>query len=162
MPLLTNAGEARSEDLELQADFQLSHSSRVSFGGSWMYARLTEDVPLANLRAGDRLPGSAEVNANLGLLQEFELAGHAASLRADAIYVGPFDSNVVPTPNTEAGDYVKLDLAARMIFQKLAVDLYVRNVTNEDAFTMRSAYGVSTELPWISPAPAHSRCAVRL
>lgn len=145
-PFTTNAGQARSEGLELQADFQLTHSSRVSLGGSWTHARLTEDVPLASLHVGDRLPGSAEVNANLGLLQEFELAGRPASLRADAIYVGPFDSNVVTTPNTEAGSYVKLDLAARMVFQRLAVDLYVRNVTNEDAFTMRSAYGVSSDL----------------
>ena len=51
---------ARSEGVELQANFQIAESFRVDLGGSWIDARLTEDVPALNAEDGNRLPGSPE------------------------------------------------------------------------------------------------------
>lgn len=131
-----NAGGARSEGIELQANFHVTDAFRVEVGGSWIDARLTKDVPVQGFKAGDRLPASPKVNANLGLQYEFDIAGHAAFVRADSIYVGPFFAVVGDSsPDTEAGDYVKLDATARVTMRNLNIDLYVRNLTNEDALT---------------------------
>ncbi len=140
---LANAGEARSEGVELQANFQLTEAVRVDVGGSWIKAELTKDVPVQGFVAGMRLPGSPKSSANLGLQYAFGIAGHAAFVRADAIYVGSFYGDVLQTPSTESGGYVKLDTTARVSFDNLNIDLFVRNLTNEDAFTFRGSYGVA-------------------
>ncbi len=130
-----NVGSARNEGVEVQTNVPLSDSIRADFGGSYIRARLTKDVPAQGVTAGDRLPGSPKVNANLGLQYAFDIAGYPGSVRADAIYVGTFYSAVPQSPATESGDYVKLDASARVTIKNLNVDLYARNLTNEDAFT---------------------------
>jgi iron complex outermembrane recepter protein len=70
----------------------------------------------------------------------FNIAGHSASIRADATYVGKFKIAITdPTPPEDnlAGDYVKLDVSARVSLADVSLDLYVHNLTNEDAFTSR-------------------------
>ncbi len=134
---LANAGGAVSEGVELQASFQITEPLRIDFGSSWIDARLTEDLPGIPGSEDNRLAGVPKVNANLGVQFGFALAGYPASVRADSIYVGPFFGNILESPNTKAGDYVKLDLSARVQIRNLNVDLLVRNVTNEDAFSFR-------------------------
>lgn len=135
---LTNAGEARSEGIELQTSFRLTEALRVDFGGSYVDATLTEDAPTLGAAAGARLP-SPKVNANLGLQYEFDIAGHAAFVRVDSIYVGDFYADLRASPNSKAGDYMKLDASARVAIRNLNVDFFARNLTNEDAFTARGA-----------------------
>ncbi len=134
---VANAGTARSEGLELQASWRISPAFQADFGGSYVDARLTRDVPTEGFKAGDRLPGGPRVNANVGLQHNFTIAGRESLIRADAIYVGPFHGGVLALDNTEAGDYVKLDATARVVIDHLNLDLYVRNLTDEDAFTYR-------------------------
>lgn len=133
----SNAGDALSEGVEFQATYQVTEPFRIDFGGSWIDARLTEDVPALGARADNRLAGSPKVNANLGLQYSFELGGHEAVVRADSIYVGRFFGDILESPTTESGDYVKLDVSGRVVLGRLEVDLFVRNLTNEDAFTFR-------------------------
>ncbi len=135
-----NAGGARSRGVEVQANFLVTNALRVDIGGSYIDARLTEDVPAQGFFADDRLPGTPKVNGNLGLQYEFDVAGRTAFVRADAIYMGSFFGNVLESPSTEAGGYVKLDATARLVVDKLNIDLFVRNLTNEDAFTFRDSY----------------------
>lgn len=132
-----NAGEAVSEGAEVQASFQITEPLRVDFGGSLIHAKLTKDIPAQNISSGNRLPGSPEINANLSLQYGFEIGGRKASVRADSIYVGSFYGNLQESPNTKSGDYVKLDASARVEIGNLDIDLFVRNLTNEDAFTFR-------------------------
>lgn len=134
-----NAGEALSEGIELQMSFQATDSFRVDLGGSRINARLAEDVPAARLKKGNRLAGVPKVNANLGLQYEFALAGQEAMVRADSTYIGSFFGNILESPLTKAGDYVKVDASLRVAIQDLSVTLYVHNLTNEDAFSFRRA-----------------------
>ena len=137
---VTNAGTARSEGVEVQANFQLTAPLRIDFGGSWNKAELTEEVAGPVLfESGDRLPGAPRMNANLGLQYEFKLGAYEAFLRADSIYVGSFYGDIPQSPNLKTDDYVKVDASARVAIGKLNVDLFVRNLTNEDAFTFRGA-----------------------
>src|SRR5262249_126936 len=66
-----NAGGAASEGVEVQGNLRLGAAFSADFGGSWIHARLTQDVPALNAYRGARLPGSPEANANLGLQYEF-------------------------------------------------------------------------------------------
>lgn len=133
---LSNFGKARSEGVELQASVRVTDALRVDFGGSYIDARLTEDAPSLGISAGTRLP-SPKINANLSLQYGFDIAGRTAFVRTDAIYVGSFHSNVTQAPNSKAGGYVKLDASARVVVANLNIDLFVRNLTNEDDFTYR-------------------------
>jgi iron complex outermembrane receptor protein len=133
---LINATKAQSDGAELQANFQIAKPLRLDVGGSWVHARLTEavtnlTVPIA---AGTRLPGSPEVNANLGLQYGFSIGGHEAFLRADSTYVGTFKSALTDT-RPFSGGYVKIDVSARVTIQNLSIDLFARNLTNADEFT---------------------------
>jgi iron complex outermembrane receptor protein len=94
-------------------------------------------VPAQGFSSGDALPGTPKESLNLGLQYAFDVSGHAAHVRADSIYVGRFFGDIPQSPNQEAGDYVKINASARMEFGSLDVDLYIHNLTNEDAFVAR-------------------------
>ncbi len=135
---VTNAGEALSEGIELQASWQIGRPLRVDFGASSIHARLTEGVLAQNIPRGNRLAGSPKYNANLGLQYEFAIAGHPAYVRADSIYVGSFYGDLLESPNNKGGDYIKIDASARISFGDFSAGLFVENLTGEDSFTYRS------------------------
>lgn len=137
---VANAGEALSEGVELQTRFQVTEAFRIDLGGSWVHARLTEAVPALGAPDGRELPGAPEYNANLGMEYAFEVGGHKASVRADSIYVGSYFGNLQQSPNVETDDYVKVDASARLEIRDLKIDLFVRNLTDEDAFSFRSTF----------------------
>ncbi|WP_161830745.1 TonB-dependent receptor [Steroidobacter agaridevorans] len=133
-----NAGAARSEGVELQAQYHVQDNFQIYVGGSLIDAKLTKDAPIQGFADGDRLPGSPEESANLGVQYSFDVAGHLVSLRVDSIYVGSFYSTLKPLPHQEAGDYVKVDASARVEIDNLSIDLFIRNLTDEDAFAQRA------------------------
>lgn len=132
-----NAGSARSQGIELQTRIRLTDALRADIGGSYIKAELTEDVPAQGYEAGDRLPGAPKLNGTVGLQYDFDLLGHAAFVRGDASYVGSFYSDVIQTPNALAGDYVNVNTTARISIERFNLDLYVRNLTDADAYTNR-------------------------
>ncbi len=134
-----NAGSARSQGIELQTRIRVTDALRADIGGSYIKAELTEDVPAQGYSAGDRLPGAPKVNGTVGVQYDFDFLGHEAFVRGDASYVGSFYSDVIQTPNALAGDYVKVNTTARVSIDQLTLDLYVRNLTDEDAYTNRSS-----------------------
>ncbi len=132
-----NAGSSTSQGVEFQANVRVTDAIRLDVGGSYVDAKLSEAIgqPL-NAPKGTRLP-SPKVNANLGLEYGFQVAGYQTFLRTDVVYVGPFSSTVSLLPNTVAGDYVRIDLSARVEVRNFNVTLFVDNLGNEDAFTYR-------------------------
>lgn len=145
---VTNAGGAKSEGVELQMSFQVTEPLRIDLGGSWIRAQLTEDVPNVPPRgvfSGERLPGSPKVNANLGVQYDFHLGRYQAFVRADSTYVGQFYDDILQSPALRSGDYLKLDASARVSIRNLNIDLFVRNLANEDAYTFRGAFVGTTD-----------------
>jgi iron complex outermembrane recepter protein len=139
----TNVGGATSDGVELQASVFVTQGLRIDFGGSYTKAELSEDAPrlLPPAFDGDRLPGSPEVNLNLAAQYDFDIAGNEAFVRADSFYTGKVYGDLQQTPNTLAGDYIKVDARAGVTINRLNVELFVRNVTNEDSFTWRGLNG---------------------
>lgn len=140
-----NAGKARTKGAEFQVSVALTDALRADFGGSYLDAKLTEDAPALGAVAGDRLPGSPKVNANLSLQYDFAIGGREAFIRADSIYIGPFYGDVYQSAATRAGDYIKIDLTGRVTFGKVGLDLFVQNLTNQDAYTFRGTSDVGRE-----------------
>lgn len=134
-----NAGKAQSRGVELEVNWQLTDAVRVNVGGSYVDAEFREDVPLLATPdiKGVRVPGAPRVNGSVGLQYDFSIGGYAAFVRTDSIYVGEFYTTIKPDDATRAGDYVKVDATARVTLNKLSLELFVRNLTNEDAFTFR-------------------------
>src|SRR5262249_22002258 len=137
-----NSGKARSKGIELQANFQLTKAFLATAGGSYTDAVLTTDVPAQGFHSGDALPGSPKTIANLSLQYTFSIAGRAAFVRADSSYVGTFYLDVPRTPTQKAGGYTKVDMTLRVpVGTGLDMDLFVHNLTNEDAYVSRQSGG---------------------
>ncbi len=137
-----NIGAATSDGVELQANLFVTERLKIEFGGGYVNARLAKDAPTLNARKGARLPGSPKVSANLAVQYEFDLAGFDAFLRADSFYSGEFYGDLQESLATRAGDYIKLDTRAGVNIRHLSIELFARNLTNEDAFTWRSVSAI--------------------
>lgn len=134
---VSNAGEARSRGVELQMSYQPGGGIRVSFGASYTDAELRTDNEDLGAFSGDRLPGSPQWIANLGLQYDFNLAGRAAFIRADSAYRGEFYSDFLQSPTARSGGYVLLDARAGIRFDRVNVELFVDNLTDVDDFIWR-------------------------
>ncbi len=134
---VSNVGGATSDGVEFQASVFVVDGLRVDFGAGYVNAELSKDAPAlpGSPKDGARLPGSPKVSANLAAQYDFNVAGHRAFVRADSFYVGKFYGDLLQTPGTAAGDYVKVDARAGVAIRNLTVELFVRNLTDEDAFT---------------------------
>lgn len=137
----SNVGAATSTGVEFQGSVMVLKGLRLDFGAGYTKAELSKDAPALGVEDGARLPGSPEVNANLSAQYDFELAGYTAFVRADSFYAGEFFGDLLETPDTRAGDYVKVDARTGVAISNLSVELFVRNLTNEDAYTWRSSFG---------------------
>lgn len=137
----TNVGDAVSKGAEVQVGWALSRGLRLDFGASYTNAELVEDAPQLTpipAFAGDRLPGSPRFSANFSAQYETTLGGYETFFRADSLYAGEFYGDLQQSSTLEAGDYAKLDVRAGIALKNVDLELFVRNVTNEDAYTWRT------------------------
>lgn len=134
-----NGGSATSEGVDVQASVAAARGLRLDFGVGYTQPEFSRDVPTQGWRKGDRLPGSPKVNANFAAQYDFVIAGYNAFVRADSMYSGEFYGDVQRTAALRVDDYYKIDARAGMTFSSLGVEVFVRNVTNKDAFTFRGS-----------------------
>lgn len=134
---IANAGTARAQGVELEANFALTDAFRINVGGSYIDSKLRNDASAIGAVRGDRTPGAPVWNGSVGLQHDFAIGDTKGFVRADAVYVGPFYGDFAETANTRSGDYIKGDVTARVSFAKLDLDLFVRNVTNSGGFSFR-------------------------
>ncbi len=134
-----NAGAATSDGVELQASVSVRRGLRLDFGAGYTKAELAEDAPglLPPAFKGDRLPGSPKLSANLSAQYEFAILGRNAFVRLDSFYTGKFYGDLQQSLFTEAGNYTKVDLRTGVAIGHLGLELFVRNLTDESAFTWR-------------------------
>lgn len=134
-PYTANAGSVTSEGVELQASLSLTEGLRFDFGLGYNDAQIAEDIPAQQWVKGMPTPGSPEWNANVAVQYDFDAGGLPAFIRSDVLYVGEFYDDVFEAPTKRAGDYIKVDARAGVELNNLSVELFVRNLTDEDAIT---------------------------
>lgn len=133
-----NAGAARSDGAEVQATFLAMEGLRIDLGAGYTRAKLSADAPNIAGQKGDRLPGSPKLSGNVALQYDFSILGHSAYVRADSFYTGRFYRDLQQTAGFDAGNYVKIDTRAGLSIRSLLMEVYVRNLTNQDAYTWRT------------------------
>ena len=141
--ITANAGKALSQGFEIETIYQLSENLRISLGGAYTNAELTDvnaDVS-SSFSKGDRLPSSPESSVNLGLEYGFYLGEYASYMRGDYAYVSDFFSVAGETGGGDgsgaqaAGDYGQLNMSAGVAMGDFNIELVANNLTNEDALT---------------------------
>ncbi|MDB9952701.1 TonB-dependent receptor [Porticoccaceae bacterium] len=132
-----NAGEAKSEGVEIELQAQLSENLRTDLSASYGEATLVGDSNIGN--DGDNLPGSADFNLSLAVQYDFMLANHDSFARIDYTYISEYfstfsgsESSATPTPS---GDFGQINLKAGIQFDQISLDLFVNNATNDDGLT---------------------------
>lgn len=136
-----NGGTAESKGLELTATARPVDGLSLLFTAAYTDAELTEDTdPLVGGLDGDPLPYVPELTLALGGDYEWSVFGDAtAYVGGQVAYTGERPSNfdnrtgALPTdPIQETDDYTTLDLRAGFLFDHWSVELYGRNVTDEE------------------------------
>ena len=143
---IVNAGEAEVDGIELEMFAKPTEQLFLSFGLTWLDARLTTDqildptvsAPGPTGLAGDDIPnvadwqfaGSAEYSFPFTLLNNVE-----TTLRANYSYTGESDNffNSQFINFTETGDYFLLDLYAAFTYKNWGLTFFVKNATDERA-----------------------------
>jgi len=146
-PFVTNAGTARVDGFELEANAILAPGLQFDFGGAYTDAKLTEDQPLIpnnpNLgKDGDRLPKVPKLQFNAALTYTFAVAGTSEmSLRADVSHRDKTDtqfnrapSNTIPNGfNVPLDAYTLVNLRASLTWNDWIASLFAKNVFDERA-----------------------------
>ena len=126
-----NAGEARSQGLEIETAFHLSESLSLDLGVSYVDVELTKSLSGVGNK-GDRLPYTPRSTASIGIDYTFSVGKYDSFVYANYAYVGSFHGDIGET-SMEAGDYGKLNVRAGIaLSDHLSVDIYGTNLTNSD------------------------------
>jgi len=140
----TNAGGADSDGLELSMMFLPIAHLKLSLSGAYTDAKLTEDTDLLLVggREGDRLPYTPKTSYSFSADYDWTMGGDRTA------YVGTSFSHLSKVPaafdpaftaTQDAQRYLPaydiLDLRAGMDFGKVSVELFGRNLTNDEGKT---------------------------
>ena len=128
-----NAGTAEAEGIELEVAALLSEHWKLDMSASYSEGIFTEDAALFGAIAedGDDLPGSADFNASLGLEYTFNWLGRDSFARLDYSYLSEY-FHTIDRVDPPVGGYGLFHFKAGMTLDKVDIDLYVKNLTNEN------------------------------
>ena len=155
-----NGGTAESMGIEFTATTRVTEGLNLTLTGAYTDAELTEDTdpdgagPVPDLVGGfdgDRLPFVPEWTLALGGDYEWSAFGDAtAYVGGQVAYtsdrLADFGNRVDPLDPTsarrEADAYTTLDLRTGIVWDKWSLELYGKNVTDEDGITDIIAPGI--------------------
>lgn len=129
-----NVAEARSQGFEVETTYQLTPNLTLNAGGGYTEVELAEDVAVLNASSGDRLRGTPEYTGHIGLLLDMELLGRPFYFRSDYAYVSTFYEDI-GEQGEKGGGYGELNMGVGMSFNQINIDLFGKNLTNEDSIT---------------------------
>lgn len=131
-----NAGQAKSQGVELAVQIRPSAALKVSAWVTWDDAVLTEGFPAGSTAvgaAGDSLPNTAKFSANLSLDDEFPLwTGVAGFAGGSVSYVGSREGVFTSSPERQYFPaYARTDLHTGARYDTWTATLYVNNVADK-------------------------------
>jgi len=130
-----NSGEARSEGVELEAQYRATQNLKLALAASYTDTEFVSEGENAIGEKGARLPLAARFNGNASIEYNFTAFENPAYIRTDYTYVGSYLTDVFGN-QPEAGGYGKWNLRAGLKFENFSVDLYGTNITNADELVM--------------------------
>lgn len=145
---IRNANQARIQGLEMDVNWAATYNLKLS-GGLGIYdAELTEDYYSGtNLQApkGTRLPVTADYKGNLTARYTFDIADYEAYWQSSVVHEGRRTSDLRIVERNILGDlpsYTLVDFALGVRKNNWSVDLYVKNLLDENA-----QYGRNVQCP---------------
>jgi len=137
----TNAGKARINGLELEANWIINDAFSLDFGASFVNAELTEDQPDlgegnndSRGLEGDNIPNVPDVQGFASLNYQRDISDKSLDISANLSYRGDVDTLFRGQNNVNLKSYTLLDFRAALTFTNdLTVALYVKNATDERA-----------------------------
>jgi iron complex outermembrane recepter protein len=140
----TNAGTATSDGVEASLMFRPVDQLKFSLTGAYTDAKLTEDADpiLVGGRDGDHLPYTPKISYSASADYEWPLAdGRSAYLGASFSHLDDVPAAFSAAYVAQYGEqrylpsYDTVDVRAGWDFGKVSVELFGRNLTNEDGKT---------------------------
>jgi outer membrane receptor protein involved in Fe transport len=130
-----NAGKAKSEGVELEFQGRLNESLQVDMSMSYGESILVGDSSVGE--DGDNLPGSADFNASLGVQYDFMVGSYDSFARVDYSYIGEYYNSVNEGEigSQPAGGFGQFNLKGGVVFDRVAIDVFVNNLNNDDGLT---------------------------
>ena len=140
----TNAGTAESDGVEVSLGFWPTEQLKLSLSGAYTDAQLTEDADpiLVGGREGDNLPYTPKTSYTVGADYEWPLGDDRSA------YLGASFSHLDDVPGAFSAAYVAefgeqrylpaydmVDLRAGWDFGTVSVELFGRNLTNDEGKT---------------------------
>jgi outer membrane receptor protein involved in Fe transport len=144
----TNAGTATSDGVEASLMFRPVDQLKFSLTGAYTDAKLTEDADpiLVGGRDGDHLPYTPKISYSASADYEWPLAdGRSAYLGASFSHLDDVPAAFSAAYVAQYGEqrylpsYDTVDVRAGWDFGKVSVELFGRNLTNEDGKTSDGA-----------------------
>jgi len=144
----TNAGTATSDGVEASLMFRPVDQLKLSLTGAYTDAKLTEDADpiLVGGRDGDHLPYTPKISYSASADYEWPLAdGRSAYLGASFSHLDDVPAAFSAAYVAQYGEqrylssYDTVDVRAGWDFGKVSVELFGRNLTNEDGKTSDGA-----------------------
>jgi iron complex outermembrane recepter protein len=148
-----NGGTAESKGIEFTATANVTEGLSLTLTGTYTDAELTEDTDpdLVGGFDGDRLPFVPELTLALGGDYEWSAFGDATAYVGGLVAytsdrLADFGNRVDPLDPTsarrEADAYTTLDLRTGILWDKWSIELYGKNVTDEEGITDINAPGI--------------------
>ena len=140
----TNAAGADSDGVEASLQFRPIDALRLSLSGAYTDAKLTEDTDLLAVggRKGDRLPYTPKTSYTASADYEWTLAdSRSAYLGASFSHLSEVPANfdaalaAADEPQRYLPSYDMVDVRAGYDFGKFSLELFGRNLTNDDGKT---------------------------
>lgn len=136
---LSNSGDAKSKGVELESVFSLTNGLQIGFNASYTDAVLKSSPLELDNALNVQLPGVPEWTAALTADYSFKaFGGREAHIGAGWRFVDERYSEVVRTVNNlgfALPSYDVVDLNAQVQFDAMTLRLFVKNLTDERAFT---------------------------
>jgi outer membrane receptor protein involved in Fe transport len=142
-----NGGTAESQGLEFTATMRPTEGLSLAFTGAYTDAQLTEDTdPVVGGLDGDPLPYVPEWSLGLGADYEWSVFGDSTAYVGGMVaYVGDrtadFSNRDINGNIREADAYTTLDLRTGFLMDNWSVELYAKNVTDEEGINDISTPG---------------------
>jgi outer membrane receptor protein involved in Fe transport len=132
----TNEGAAKSEGVELSADWKPLRGLALSGWVSWDDAVLTQAFPATSAvdgAAGDRLPFSARISAHISVEQKFPISGDlTGGAGLDGSYVGDRIGDFAVTPARQVlPGYAQMNVHGAMDYRSWTGELYINNLMDK-------------------------------
>ena len=134
-----NIGSAESKGVELELNERFTEHLRMTFGGNYTSAKMTDPVTILGVQKGDHVPGVPEYTLATSLEYTQPVgAGARGQLSANAQWVGPSQGVIYHgDPDFSRPGYFVMGANAGVKWSQLDLSFFVTNLLNQNKIIQR-------------------------